>query len=686
VSSKRDREKARRRAETLRGEILHHRKRYFVDDDPEIADAEYDALESELAALEEAWPELVTPDSPTQRVGAEPSEDLPTVEHRRPMLSLDNSYDEGEVAEWDRRLKRVLDLAEDEALSYVVELKVDGLSLSVLYEEGLLVRAVTRGDGRRGEAVTPNARTIRSLPLRLLEPVARLEARGEVFFPLSEFERTNREREEEGEPPFANPRNAAAGALRQLDPAVTARRRLDLFLWNLEEEEGREPASHWEGLERLRGLGLRANPTARRVEGVAAVLDYCAQWRERRGELEYDIDGVVVKLDDRELQRRAGSTSKAPRWAVAVKFPAQQATTRVRDIVVQVGRTGALTPVAELEPVSLAGSTVSRATLHNEEEVRRKDVRVGDTVLVEKGGDVIPKVVKVVASRRCRGARRWVMPAACPVCSTPVWRPEGEVLARCPNPSCPAQFRESLRHFSRRTAMDIEGLGTALVDQLVGKGLVRDLSGLYRLDRETLAGLERMGEKSAENLLAQLEASRARPLSRLLFGLGIRMVGERAAAVLAREFGTLDALAETARSEEGRARLEEIHEIGPKIAEAVARWFSEERNRELVERLREAGLSFEEPREELAAVPSGAALAGMRVVLTGTLPGLTRQEARRLVEAAGGTVAGSVSGKTDLVVAGADPGSKLRKARELGVEVVDEAGLRRLLEGPGRES
>jgi DNA ligase (NAD+) len=365
---------------------------------------------------------------------------------------------------------------------------------------------------------------------------------------------------------------------------------------------------------------------------------------------------------------------------VAYKFPPEEKTTLLEDIRINVGRTGAVTPYAVLDPVFVGGVTVGTATLHNEREVRRKDVRVGDTVLVEKGGDVIPKVVKVIAARRRRGARRWTLPRTCPVCRTPVWRPEGEVVARCPNPSCPAQLRESLRHFARRTAMDIEGLGTALVDQLVEKGLVSELSGLYRLDRETLAGLERMGDRSAENLLAQLEASRDRSLGRLLFGLGIRMVGERAAAVLAREFGTLDALAETARSEEGRERLEEIHEIGPRIAEAVARWFSEEGNRELVERLREAGLSFEEPRDEPVASPGGAALDGMRVVITGTLPGLSRQEARRLVEAAGGKVTGSVSGKTDLVVAGADPGSKLRKARELGVEVVDEAGLRARLE------
>jgi DNA ligase (NAD+) len=671
-------ERARRRAEELRREILRHRKLYFVDDAPEIADGEYDALERELAEIEASFPELVTPDSPTQRVGGEPASELPSIEHRRPMLSLDNAYDDAEVSDWDRRLKRLLDLNAEEDLTFVAENKVDGVSLSLIYEEGVLARAVTRGNGRTGEDVTLNARTIRSLPLRLLGPVPLLEARGEVFFPKSEFERSNRERERKGEPAFANPRNAAAGTLRQLDPRVAARRRLDLFLWSLEEEAGREPDSHWEGLERLRALGLKANPTARRVRGVSGIFDYCVEWREKRESLAYDIDGVVIKLDDRSLQRRAGATAKFPRWSVAVKFPAQQATTRVRDIVVQVGRTGALTPVAELEPVSLAGTRVSRATLHNEEEVRRKDVRVGDTVLVEKGGDVIPKVVTVVASKRPRGTGRWALPATCPVCRSPIWRPEGEVVARCPNRSCPAQLREALRHFARRNAMDIEGLGTALIDQLVEKELVRDVASLYGLDAETLAGLERMGEKSAANLLAQLEASRHRPLHRLLFGLGIRMVGERAATVLARELRTLDALAEVARAEEGRERLEEIHEIGPKIAESLARWFSEEHNRDLVERLRRAGLRMDEPLEE--RIRSNA-LAGLRVVLTGTLAETSRQEAKRLIEAAGGTVTGSVSSRTDLVVAGVDPGSKLRRARELGIEVVDETGLKARLGG-----
>ncbi len=662
---------ARSRAGTLRSEILRHRKLYFVDADPQIADSEYDLLEKELREIEKKFPELVTPDSPTQRVGGAPTTEFPTVRHSQPMLSLDNAYTGDEIAEFDARLRRAIG-RESGDLVYTAELKVDGVSLALTYEHGLLARGVTRGDGLQGDDVTANARTISSLPLRLLRDLPLVEARGEIFLSRDVFEQMNREREEAGEPLFANPRNSAAGTLRLLDPRLVAKRPLDLFAWSLARVEGAKVKSQWEGLALLRALGLKTNLHTEQVEGVAGLLDYFARWRDERHTLPYEIDGIVVKLDDLALQREAGATSKFPRWAIACKYPAQQATTKVRAIVVQVGRTGALTPVAELEPVKLAGSTISRATLHNEEEVRRKDVREGDTVLIEKGGEVIPKVVKVVLTARPDGAKPFKMPDRCPVCGSGVERAEDEVVGRCTGAACPARRREALLHYGRRSAMDIEGLGEAIVEQLLTKEMVQDVAGLYALKQEPLAELDRMGEKSAANLLGQIDASRKRPLHRLLFALGIRHVGERAAKLLARRAGSMSALEKL-----DAGALEETHEIGPRIAASVRIFFDQKQNLDLIRRLEKAGVQMTEPRS--GGPDGGEAFQGMTVVLTGSLERRTREEAGAAIEAGGGRVSTSVSRKTSLVVAGSEAGSKLEKAKSLGVRVIDEEEFEKML-------
>ncbi len=672
-------EEARRRAEELRREIWRHRYLYYVLARPEISDAEYDRLERELAALEKEFPELVTPDSPTRRVGYPVTGEFPQVRHTEPMLSLDNAYSAEELREWEERLRRAAGLPADEEIEYSVEHKIDGVSVAVIYEGGVLVRAVSRGDGVVGDDITGNVKTIRSLPLRLNEPYRDLEARGEVFFPRAAFERLNREREEAGEPPFANPRNAAAGTLRQQDPAVVAARPLDLHFWQAVTIDGRRPERHSAGLDELMRAGLRTNPHRRIVRGLAAVLAYIEEWRERRHDLDYEIDGIVVKVDRVDLQRKAGATSKAPRWAIAFKYPAEQAVTRLRGVTWQVGRTGVLTPVAELEPVRIAGSTVSRATLHNLDEIRRRDVRIGDWVIVEKGGEVIPKVVGPVREKRPPDARPIRPPRKCPVCGEPVVREEGEVALRCINPSCPARLKESLRHYARRTAMDIEGLGRALVDQLVDRGLVRDVADLYHLDAGTLAGLERMGRKSAENLLRAIDRSRRQPLHRLLFALGIRHVGERAARVLASHYGSMDALLAEVGREDAEERLASLPDIGPETARSVVEFFRSPAGRRLIERLREAGVRMDEPGGGSAAGGEGP-LAGKTVVVTGTLSRWTRSEVKEALEAAGARVASSVSRKTDFLVAGENPGSKLAKARELGVPVISEEELARMLE------
>ncbi len=670
------RAQAEKRIATLREEIRRHEHLYYALDRPEISDQEYDALDRELRDLEEQFPDLVTPDSPSQRVGEKPSDEFPAFVHRVPMLSLDNTYSADELREFEERVFRVVGKRE---IAYTAELKIDGLSMSLHYEGGRLARAVTRGDGVRGDDVTPNARAIRAIPLVLRggDPPAELEVRGEVYLPRTRFEAINREREEAEEEPFANPRNAAAGTMKSLDARVVAKRGLDAFLYSIAHVKGAAPRSQWEALERLRSWGLRTNPASRRCASLPEVLAFVEEWAGKRSGLEYEIDGVVVKVDDFALQQELGFTSKFPRWAIAYKYPALQAATVVEAIEVQVGRTGKLTPVAHLAPVALAGATVSRATLHNEEEIARKDVRVGDTVLIERGGEVIPKVVRVVEEKRPKGARRWEPPERCPVCGTGAVKPEGEVDRRCPNASCPAQVEERLKHFSRREAMDIEGLGDVVVHELAERGLVEDFADLYALRFEDLAPIfapkAKKGDSlGAKNLLAAIETSRGRELRRLLFGLGIRFVGERAAMLLARHFRSLDALAAATVEE-----IDDIYEIGPAVAESVHAWFRDPANRRLVERLKEAGLRVEEGE----AHAGSQALQGMQFVLTGTLETMTRDEAKAAIEDRGGRVTSSVSKKTSVVVAGKDAGSKLDKAKDLGVRTIDEAAFRALLAG-----
>jgi DNA ligase (NAD+) len=665
---------AEKRIAALRNQIRRHDHLYYVQGAAEISDQEYDALYRELIDLESQFPELVTPDSPTQRVGGAPSEQFPTFVHRVPMLSLDNTYSEDELREFERRIFRQIG---ERALDYVAELKIDGLSMALHYEGGRLARGVTRGDGVRGDDVTPNVRAIKSVPLALhgTDVPQELEVRGEVYFPRSRFDAMNREREAGGEETFANPRNAAAGTMKTLDTKVVARRGLGIFTYSVAHVRPARLTGQWEALRQLRSWGLRTNPTSRLCHGLEDVLAYIAEWQEKRDTLEYDIDGVVVKVDSFALQQELGLTSKFPRWAIAFKYPARQASTVVLDIEVNVGRTGKLTPVAVLEPTPLAGTTVARASLFNEEEVARKDVRKGDTVLIEKGGDVIPKVVQVVEEKRPAGTVPWTPPTECPVCGTPVIKAEGEVDRRCPNASCPAQVEQSIRHFAGRTAMDIEGLGDVIVHELLARGLIKDVADLYRLRFEDLKPVFAPKAKKEESLgatalLAGIEASKTRELRRLLFALGIRLVGDRAAALLARHFGSLDKI-QAATAEE----IEQIYEIGPKVAQSVVDWFAAEGNRDLVRRLQEAGVRTEEAPE----AGRSDVFAGMQFVLTGSLETMTRDEAKAAIESRGGRVTSAVSKKTTYVVHGKDPGSKLDKAKELGVETRDEQGFRDLL-------
>jgi DNA ligase (NAD+) len=657
-----------RRAERLREEIFRHERLYYVEGRPEITDAEFDRLMSELLELESVHPELATADSPTRRVGGEPAEGFATVEHPFPMLSLENAYSWEEAEAWRARVVRALD---SEPPGYVAELKIDGLSIAVRYEGGLLARAATRGDGFRGEDVTDNVRTIRSVPLRIPE-TAPVEARGEVFYPRSSFLRLNAEREAAGDPIFANPRNAAAGTIRLLDSRITARRGLAALFYSI--VLGPElPKTQSESLEVLRSLGLPTHPHSRQCATIDEVREFVEEWRTARANLDFETDGVVVKVDDRRLQEELGSTAKSPRWALAYKFPPEEAITVVREISVQVGRTGVLTPVAHFDPVVLAGTTVKRATLHNYEDLARKDVRVGDTVVVDKGGEIIPRVIRVLPEERPRGSVPFAMPERCPICGDPIVREPGEVAARCVNPACPAVVREALRHFCSRRAMKIEGLGEKLVDQLVNERLLSDVASIYALKAADLAQLERWGEKSAGNLLSEIARSRGNDLSRLLFALGIRHVGEKAAATLARRFGSLDALMAA-----GEEDLQAVEEVGPNTAKAIVAWFSHPRHRELVEKLRGHGVNFLSRQSRPAA---DGLLAAKTVVITGALPGITRDEAARRLEAAGARISSSVSRKTDFVLAGEAAGSKLEKAETLGVRVVAWDEMLRILEG-----
>lgn len=661
-----------REIEGLREEIQRHEELYYVNDNPEISDAEYDELLARLKKLEEQHPQLVTPDSPTQRVGGRSVQDFPEVVHRRPMLSLDNSYNIDELRAFDQRCKR---LAETRPLEYVAELKIDGVSISLVYEDQILVRGVTRGDGRSGEDVTPNARTIRSVPLRLREKGqavgAVAEVRGEVFIPRSVFERTNVEREEQGEARFANPRNAAAGTLRQLDSKIVATRKLDLFAYDLITGDRKPFGTQWEALNWLETAGFRVNRHRALCSSIEEVIEFCNQMEAQRDDLGYEIDGIVVKVNSTALQDEFGTTQKSPRWAVAYKYPARQATTKVVAITVQVGRTGALTPVANLEPVLLAGTTVSRATLHNADEIKRLGVRIGDWVLIEKGGEVIPKVLKVIESKRTGTEKRFRMPKKCPVCGGEISRPDGEVVARCVAADCPAQLKGRLLHFASRRAMRIEGLGDSLVDQLVDRQMVRDAGDLYKLTLEDIAGLERMAKKSAANLLGQIEGSKSRELSNLIYAVGIRHVGDRTAAILAKKFGSLAALMKATVTD-----LDEVPEIGLTVAQSVRDWFDDAGNVALCERLRAAGVRTEIERQQEVI---DERFSGKQFVLTGTLEGFTRDDARVLIETRGGRVTASVSKKTDYVIAGDEAGSKLDKATALGVKVINEAAFRQML-------
>ena len=719
----------------LRELLSYHDERYYIRSDPEISDYEYDQLLSRLRELEEANPELITSDSPTQRVSGRPAEGFAEYRHRRPMLSLDNTYSVDELREWDRRVRRGVGR---EDVEYVAELKIDGLSVSAIYEGGLLARGVTRGDGVIGEDVTQNVRTIRSLPLRIrpeaFQPHAEekpakakkrksstaskqaslftvagdnaeariipqeIEVRGEVYFPNEEFRRINAERAEQGLPLFANPRNAASGTMKSLDARVAAERKLGIFCYELL-FDGRKPfASHWETLEWLLRAGFKVNSHRCRCGSIEEVINACERWRDERDDLGYEIDGVVVKVNSTALQEELGATSRAPRWAVAYKYPPRQATTKLYDITVQVGRVGTLTPVAELEPVLLAGTTVSRASLHNEDQIKRLGVMIGDYVLIEKSGEIIPQVVKVIESKRAGREgelREFVMPKHCPACGEEVVRSPGEVAWRCVNSACPAKIKAGLKQFASRRAMRIEGLGEALIDQLICERaardkegeplldesgspvicapLVRDFADLYHLEekRDELIALERLGQKSADNLLKQISDSRASDLSRLIYALGIRHVGERTAQILANEFDSIDDL--MTASEE---RLASIFEIGPVLAAAIAEWFGESRNRELIQRLKEAGVNTR--RNEQRATKNRN-LEGKQFVLTGKLARFTRDEAKQMIEQRGGRVTGSVTKKTDYLVAGEDPGSKLDRASELGVKVLDEKALLDLL-------
>jgi DNA ligase (NAD+) len=681
------------RLRELRSAIRHHEERYYIHNDPEISDQEFDDLLLELERLEAEHPELVTPDSPTQRVAGRPTEGFVTVEHLVPMLSLDNAYNEDELRAFDERVRRAAELGAA-PVAYVAELKIDGLSMALTYEDGRLSRGATRGDGVRGEDVTINVRTIRAIPLALRRPAGagdaavpagRVEVRGEAYLPRAAFERINREMEEAGEPPYANARNTAAGTMRNLNPALVSKRGLSAFTYQL--VGAREFARHSDTLRALAGWGLPVERHWRRCEHIDEVVAFCSEWADRRNTLDFDTDGVVVKVDDLVLRERLGATAKFPRWATAFKFPAQQAHTTLLKIDVNVGRTGANTPYAVLEPVFVAGSTISMATLHNAEDLARKDLREGDTVVIEKAGDVIPRVVAPILSLRPAGSQPWVMPTTCRACGSDLVRDEDEVVWRCENTSCPARLRRSLEHFAPRTAMNIEGLGEALVDQLIDQGLVHDFADLYHLTAEQLEALvvtpkdprsdravpRRLG-KVGRNVMEQIERSKQNDLSRLIYGLGIRHVGEKAAATLARHMRTMPALLETPLE-----ALQTIPEVGPVLAASVKSFADEPHNRALIEKLAAAGVNMAS-QQPAPGVNAPGPLAGKIFVLTGTLPTMTREEATAAIEELGGKVAGSVSKKTSYVVAGAEAGSKLDKAKQLGIAVLSETEFRAIIE------
>jgi DNA ligase (NAD+) len=662
--------KIREEIERLRTEINRHNELYYQHSAPEISDAEFDALLKHLQELEERFPELVTPDSPTQRVGGKAEGFEPFV-HRVPLMSLDNSYDIEDLRRFDERCRK---LADGRKLEYVAELKIDGLSIALHYENGFLVAAATRGDGRTGDNITQNARTIRSIPLKLKSnaEIGNLEVRGEAYLSRSNFKRLNEELAESGAKIFANPRNAASGTIRLLDSRLVKQRKLDFFPYDVLAGAAKMFPSHWQIFEFLETAGFTVNPNRHQCENIDEVIEFCNSMESKRDDLDYDIDGVVVKVNSTALQDEFGATNKSPRWAIAYKYPARQATTKLNSIYVQVGRTGALTPVADLEPVLLAGTVVSRASLHNEDEIKRLDVRLGDYVLIEKSGEIIPQVLQVVVTKRDGDEIPYEFPKNCPVCSTAVIRPIGEAVTRCPNYDCPARVKERILYFASRKAMDIEGLGKAVVEQLYSTGLVKDVADIYNLNVETVAALERKAEKSATNLINQIEASKSRELRRLIFALGIENVGERYARIFANHFRSIDNLAKATVSE-----LDDISDVGLTVALSVYEWFANPRNQDLIRRLKAAGVKTE--LETQNVVVANENFAGRIFVLTGKLKSLTRDEAAHLIEERGGRVASSVSKKTDFVLAGDDAGSKLEKASALGVRVIDEAEFRQML-------
>jgi DNA ligase (NAD+) len=664
-----------KKLEALRDKIRHHEYRYYALDDPEISDAEFDQLMNELIKLEADHPELITPDSPTQRVGGQPREGVVKAAHSSPMLSLDNTYNVDELRDWNRR---VHDLSGRQDIDYVCELKLDGMSLALIYENGKLVRGITRGDGSIGEDVTLNVRTVRSIPLSISKEKLKasgipsdFEVRGEMLMPIAAFKKMNGDRESRGLSLFANPRNATAGTVRQLDASITAERHLAYFSYALLKDGRTYFDRHWKTLDALDAAGFKVNSSRKLAKDFDEVWKFIEQQETRREKLPYEIDGIVIKVDRTPLQDELGFTGKAPRWAIAYKYAARSGITQIEDILVQVGRTGKLTPVAALKPVPIGGTTVSRATLHNMDEIERLGVKIGDFVEVERGGDVIPKVTRVVEDKQHpRGHKSFHMPEKCPVCGTKVVRSEGEVDYRCVNANCPAKLRETILHFASRGVMNIEGMGEVLVNQLTDRGLVKNVADIYKLTKDNLLSLERMGDKSAQNVLDEIEASKKLPLERVIYGLGIRMVGERTAQFLAEHFGSMDALMDASEEE-----LQNVTEVGPRIAQSIVEFFREPNNRKLIERLRDAKLSFTGKKKE-----RGTKLAGKTFVLTGTLT-RPRDLVKKALEDAGGRVSGSVSKKTDYVVAGADAGSKLDKANELGVRVISEKEMEDLLQG-----
>jgi DNA ligase (NAD+) len=659
----------KKRISELREEIRYHDRKYYVENNPVISDYEYDKLMEELKKLESEHPEYVTPDSPTQRVSGSPVEGFGSVKHRVPMLSLDNTYSSQELLDFDKRVKKFLG---GEKPDYAVELKIDGLGVALLYENGVLVRGATRGDGATGDEITSNIRTIKSIPLKLelnpeTKPLADCEVRGEVYMTKKGFEILNKERAKNNEPLFANPRNAAAGSLRQLDPRIVSKRGLDIFLYTLSYTKEGGFKTHTRCLEAMKSAGLKVNQY-KKFSNIEDVIRYCDSWENKKEELDYETDGMVIKVESLEQQKRLGSTIKNPRWAVAYKFPPKQVTTKIKDIVVQVGRTGALTPVAVLEPVRLSGSTISRATLHNEDEIKRKDIRIGDTVFIEKAGEVIPEVIKPVKEKRTGKEKIFTMPEKCPVCNSDVVRPEGEAVSRCIGLSCHAQLKNSLHDFASRHAMNIDGLGPAVIDQLVNQQIVKDVSDLYNIKIDTLANLERMGEKSAQNLLDEINESKKNEFSRLLFGLGIRHVGRHIAKLLSENFSSVDELMNAKKEE-----IDKIGGIGGVVAESIVLFFRDEKNRKIIEKLGKNGVKMESKIKKLNV------LSGKRFVFTGTLEKYSRAEAESIIEELGGSFTSSVSENVDFVVTGKESGSKYEKAKKLGITIISEEEFDKLV-------